>query len=309
MEFFRGSRAFQGNAYVPYKLRQMKTAAVVISYNPDQNFAARIKAIAQQCSPVLVVDNGSSPNSLKGVKATIIRLGKNTGIAHAQNVGLKHAFEKGVDGVVLFDHDSVPRQGFTPALWKTYHRLPKPSIIGANILDINQRRYLSYPVSFFYYFTKSKCAHGSDLTGLMMVIASGTLISRSIYDQCGGMKENMFIDYVDWEYCLRARQLGVEIAVSGDAVLEHERGKREGKKIGPFTFYPLGYSPFRYQKIFQNRLLVLKRYGWREPAYLFFELLSFMHEFFLLFIGKNKLKNILSAVRGIKDGILGSLSK
>jgi rhamnosyltransferase len=143
----------------------------------------------------------------------------------------------------------------------------------------------------------------------MMVIASGTLIVRDVFEKCGLMNRAMFIDYVDWEYCLRARSLHFDIVICGAAILHHRRGERRGVRLGPVTLYPLGYNAFRYYQIFRNRILVFKRYCFRESGYLFFEILSFSHEFFLLFLEKNCSKNLLAALKGIRDGICKSLSQ
>jgi GT2 family glycosyltransferase len=294
----------------------MKTAAVVVTYNPDAGVVDRIKSIERQCDVVYVIDNGSDPQTLdrlKKTKATVVALGENTGIAHAQNVGLKMAFEKKTDGVILFDQDSQPQANFVENMWNTVSvvqaRTGRPPIVGANIFDTNKKSFSRYPVSQFMWFRRRLCSEDSNLSNVMMVIASGTLIVRDVFEKCGLMNRAMFIDYVDWEYCLRARSLQFDIVICGAAILHHRRGERRGVRLGPVTLYPLGYNAFRYYQIFRNRILVFKRYCFREPGYLFFEVLSFSHEFFLLFLEKNCSKNLLAALKGIRDGICKSLSQ
>lgn len=102
------------------------------------------------------------------------------------------------------------------------------------------------------------------------------------------MCEELFIDYVDWEFCLRAwHGKGIEIVVAGNAVLEHARGKRTGKKFGPFMVFPPGYSAFRYQQIFLNRARLLRTYFFRDRAFVAFEILSLARDFALVLLERH----------------------
>lgn len=286
----------------------MKTAAVVITFNPDAGIADRVKVIARECQTVYIIDNGSDPESLKPLKkskATLIRLSENTGIAHAQNVGLKLAFDKGADGVILFDHDSTPRKGFSAALWQAYRAEKNPAIVGAQVYDIHTRNFSKYPTYAGVFFRRRPCLPAAVLHGAMLAIASGTLISREVYERVGGMQDTLFIDYVDWEYCLRARnKYGIQTVICGAAVLEHARGERKARRFLGLTIHPPGYSLFRYRYMFRNRALLLRRYFFKAPAFIAFELVATCRDLLLLFSEERPLQKFFAAVAAWFRGFL-----
>lgn len=291
----------------------MKTVAVVITYNPDQGIANRLKAIARECKAVFIVDNGSSPETLRSLRATakkakakLIELGKNTGIAHAQNIGLELAFKAKADGVILFDHDSTPHPGFAAALWAAYEKAKTPTIVGAQVFDINTRHFSKYPVYAGPIFRRRACPPNGALEQAMLAIASGTLISRAVFERVGGMREDFFIDYVDWEYCLRARKsFGVETVICGGAILEHARGERTGKRLLGCTMRPPGYSLFRYRHIYRNRAMLFREYFFRTPAFIAFELIAVLRDTLLIFAEKDAFKKLFTALLSWFGGFLG----
>jgi rhamnosyltransferase len=280
------------------------TVAIVITFNPDDGFARRLEAITRECGKVYVIDNGSDDSALKQLrgaakkhKAKLVELGENTGIAHAQNVGLKLAFDKKADGVILFDHDSTPQKGFTAALWAAYGNAGNPAIVGAQVFDINTRHFSKYPVYAGVLFRRRSCPQNTVLPGVMLAIASGTLISRTVFERVGGMRTGFFIDYVDWEYCLRAkRQYGIQTIICGNAVLEHARGERRGKKILGFTIRPPGYSLFRYRYMYRNRAVLFREYLFRAPAFIAFELIACGRDTLLLFFEPQPFIKFVTAI-------------
>ena len=56
-------------------------------------------------------------------------------------------------------------------------------------------------------------------------IASGALIPAKVLHEVGLMQENLFIDWVDLEWCWRAKnQYGYQTICTGDVVIEHTMG-------------------------------------------------------------------------------------
>ncbi len=288
----------------------MRPAAVVVTFNPEAAVAQRLKAIARECRTVYVVDNGSTETALKALrkaakaaKAKLIELGTNTGIAHAQNVGLILAFKNKSEAVILFDHDSTPRPGFAAALLRTAAALRRPAIVGSRIHDVNMQSFAKHPCRGGLFFARSHCPEDGMLTEALMVIASGTLLTRDVHEQLGGMREDFFIDYVDWEYCLRARaKFGVPTVICGAAVLDHARGERVGRRVLGITVHPPGYSPMRYEHIFRNRARLFRTYFFRNRAFICFELVAIARDFFLLLFEKQSVRLMRLAARSWFSG-------
>lgn len=263
----------------------MGIAAVIITYNPDKKFGDRLAAIVRECGMVYVVDNGSADQAAlkkitKRPRVKLLALGQNTGIAHAQNVGLSAAFAGGAEAVILFDHDSAPRPGLSKALFTA---AAGTRIVGPRIYDINKKSFARHPCYGGLFFRRRAAPEAGVLEGVMMVIASGCLVPRAVYERTGGMREEYFIDYVDWDYCLRARhKFGIATVVAAAAVLDHARGERHGRRLGPFTLYPPGYSAARYAHIFRNRAALLREYLFKDRAFVVFEFVALARDFLLL---------------------------
>lgn len=278
-------------------------------------------AIRRECAKVFVIDNGSGDASLrmlrlaaKEARVRLVELGENTGIAHAQNVGLERAFTAGAEGVLLFDHDSVPTAGYAQAMRSAYTglraRLGSPVILGGRVFDVNKREYARHPVYTRFGFSRRTVGPGKILGPALMVIASGSYVSREIYERVGGMREDFFIDYVDWEFCLRAKeQGGFQTYITGDAVLEHARGVRSGRRVFGFVVHPPGYSAFRYGYIFRNRARMLREYFFKNRAFVFFEAVSFVRDVLLIFAEPRPLRLLGIAVKAWFDGLFSRVAK
>ena len=76
---------------------------------------------------------------------------------------------------------------------------------------------------------------------MTLVITSGTLTSLKAFANLGPFRADFFIDFVDSEYCLRARKAGYRILVSPHARIRHRVGsKRRVALLG------VGVSPMHH---------------------------------------------------------------
>ena len=88
--------------------------AVVVTYLPSVDaLGCLLDALLPQVDRVVVVDNGSGPGLatwMDGVRPNVefLPLGRNTGIAAAQNLGIRRARALNADFVLLSDQDSLP---------------------------------------------------------------------------------------------------------------------------------------------------------------------------------------------------------
>ena len=64
-----------------------------------------------------------------------------------------------------------------------------------------------------------------------MVISSGSLIRREGVEVAGLPRRDFFIDFVDYEQCLRLRRHGFQIAVVNDSTLEHAESEHQQHSI------------------------------------------------------------------------------
>jgi rhamnosyltransferase len=64
---------------------------------------------------------------------------------------------------------------------------------------------------------------------VLQLIASGTIINAKFIPEIGLMKEELFIDWVDMEWCWRAVKKGYKIIGNADVVIKHFHGEKSKK--------------------------------------------------------------------------------
>ena len=247
-----------------------KVVAVVVTYLPDaRRLAATLLAVLPQVKGAIVVDNGSPrdlADDLKDVcssKCFFLRLTDNLGIAKAQNIGIQWARERGATHVMLLDQDSQPEQDMVTRLLRTALELQQRGIQLAAVAPVyvDARRKKLKPFSRLGRLRARRfgCDAGKVVVETDAAIASGSLTPVASLAAIGGMREELFIDLVDTEWCLRARSMGYRSFGVCDAVLRHSLGAQ------PRTFANrtiTHHSPLRSYYFFRNAVwLIGRRYA------------------------------------------------
>lgn len=221
---------------------------LLVLFNPSEDDLASASAVAQQYRGA-IVDNSchrSFPENAVG-KMAYIPLFDNTGIAHAQNVGLRYILsQNNIEYVIFFDQDSRFPIYYPQAIVSEYINIKAVhadlALLGPTIIDNStQEKYKSV----FHKPIKSD-------NGFVVqrdVISSGSVVSCEMLQTIGLMIDLLFIDYVDFEWCWRAKHKGFLCGCSSRVCISHSVGKSR------FTF--MGYmvqiwSPFRYFYQFRN---------------------------------------------------------
>jgi len=206
--------------------------AVVVTHQPDvKMLTAQTLALLPQVHRIIWVDNGSSAvvaqlSSALGVD--YINLCKNTGIAHAQNVGAERAFSAGATHVLLMDHDSVPAGDMVEQLLLSLDGHPLAAAAGPWYQDPRGQEHSPFVRIEGFRIRRLERPVGKIAAGegvaVDHLIASGCLIHREAWDAIGSMADELFIDFVDVEWCLRARSLGWTVIGVWNAHMEHHLG-------------------------------------------------------------------------------------
>jgi rhamnosyltransferase len=264
-----------------------------------------------ECGRAIVVDNGSDVEAcdrMRGIAGVeVVALGENQGIAVALNHGLARAAETGAAWVVTFDQDSRPAPGFVRALLATRASRPRAAVVGSYVQEaaVPQGPCWLRPHPRFPLFFQRTPA-GSDLDGITMVVTSGALTELATWRALGGFDEDLFIDYVDTDYCLRCRLAGRTIAVSVGAHLAHHLGRREARKWVGRTFYPTHHSPLRHYYVARNRVRMIRRHALREPHWFLFDCAAAaLWLFRVLAFESAKAKKLRAMLLGTWDGLRG----
>ena len=189
--------------------------AAIVTFNPElDRLRENLRAAAEEAARLLIVDNASENVILieallqEFPTAELIRNATNKGIARALNQAMKWASVQHFSWALLLDQDSVVSKGMVGAL--SSHIAAAPGIVCPAIED------RSAPDSSAKEFIPTEVDY---------CITSGSLCSVSAWEQVGGYDEAIFIDFVDFDFCLRLRESHYRIIREPRTILLHEIGK------------------------------------------------------------------------------------
>src|SRR5258708_17120000 len=93
------------------------------------------------------------------------------------------------------------------------------------------------------------------------VITSGSLLSLRAFSAIAPFREEFFIDYVDTEFCLRARTAGFRVIQTRRPLMSHTVGAPTSHKLPWTTKWTTNHSPDRRYYIARNNTVLLREYG------------------------------------------------
>jgi len=270
-------------------------AAGIILFNPDLlRLKENIAAIHQQVDLLVFIDNHSDNIHLiereygDYENITILKNEENFGIAKALNQAMLFCQSKGYTWVLTLDQDSICPSNLIEEYTK-YLDLPKVAILSPVIDDRNMRESSTVPHSTDDYEEIEKC------------ITSATLTNVDIWEKLDGFDESMFIDLVDFEYCMRILQSGYKILRVNTVILLHEVGRITQPKFLFWDLIILNHSPFRKYYIARNIIYLAKKH--RTPGGI---IMAYLRTIKLLLQTEvyedDKAKKGLAILKGIRSG-------
>lgn len=287
------------------RIGQSDICAIFVTYFPTAESARAIELIAPQVDKILIVDNGSSQESfqniesaLERVSATIIRNGKNLGIAAALNLGLQFAQQGKYKWLLTMDQDSVPTSSMVDEMLAIQQIYSESKKIGL-ITPIHTNSATSTR-----YDSRHSLAKSDNWRLLSTAMTSGNLVSVNAASEIGGFDDKLFIDYVDHDFCLRLRRNGRHILEASKATLWHSLGNTTAHSILWRRPRTTNHSPLRRYYITRNRIYVWQQ-NWKfDPRWILRDIRSFFLEsLFILFWESNKTSKLAAIMRGASDAI------
>lgn len=256
------------------------TGAIVVTFFPDGRVTARLSAIRREVQRLVIVDNGSPAEVVGALNvwadangATVVSFGENRGLATALNQGMEWCEGAGCEWAITFDQDSTPLPGFAAAAMATVRAAIAPeqvAVVGARTSDESTGREDRWLRPAWYGFRRLPCGR-EDLADVTFVITSGALTRVSAWRALGGFDDGLFIDYIDHDFCLRARRRGWRTMISAGARLQHNLGARRNVMVAGRKMCPTFHSATRHYYIARNRVLMWRRHVWRYPHWWLFD--------------------------------------
>ncbi len=219
-------------------------ASVTVSRNGRVVLTEHLELLMGQSHPlseIIVVDNASTDGTIEVLNerfpaVKVIRLAKNEGVSGGYSAGLEYALGRKHDWVWMLDQDSKPHQDTVANLLAACNSFPDREKLGLIApLPINAATGAPYPLFLWREGQEAllPVPGGNTLTLVDMVISSGSLIRSEAVRKAGLPRNDFFIDFVDYEHCLRLRRSGFLIAVVNQCVMPHTIGQPRTVKSIP----------------------------------------------------------------------------
>lgn len=217
----------------------MKVTAVVLSWNGREDTLACLRSLDGEGVDVIVVDNASEDGTADAVTgAEVIRNERNLGYAGGMNVGIRRAFERGADAVLLLNNDVELDPGAVEALVETLGHAGAvcPVIVFAD--DPERAWYAGAR------FDPRRGYNGRHLTDRIesvretdRICGAAVLIPREVLEQVGAFDEELFAYYEDADWSLRARKHGLPLLVVPNSTVRHRVSASTGGEGSPDALY------------------------------------------------------------------------
>lgn len=266
-------------------------AAGIVTYNPDiQRLKQNMEAIWQNTSIdyLFIIDNHS--DNITDIQQlvgdipviTLVCLPKNKGIAFALNKICQMAMNMGYTWVVTLDQDSILGKKAIDT-FRNFISINGVGIICPRIEDRNMGTQYTKMTQGYEYI--DKC------------ITSGNLVNLNIWKNVGGYSEELFIDGVDFDFCLKLKEAGYQILRNNAACLIQEIGHgRKGYFLG-HALSILNHSPIRLYYITRNYLYIGKKHS--QMTHWMLEVMKRI--FIVLKYEENRREKMKYALLGLQD--------
>ncbi len=293
-------------------IKNIDLCSIIVTYQTKINeFTDILKKHQDNFQQVIIVNNTPEidVSKFQSKQLTIINNQDNIGLSAALNVGIKEAKRLGFKMVALFDQDTELPPNFTQQMLHYINQYPGDKSVAVyspvfhNHVINETGRHINFKP---FRLIRDPVVETEDYAHPHYVITSGSIIPIKVLDDVGLMREELFIDFVDIEWCLRARQQGYEIVAINKVMIDHYLGDYAVSFMG--HHYPI-HSPLRMYYYFRNAMYLYRLKGidwnWRlvDATRNLFRFL-----FYMLFV-KNRSTYFKYIIKGYYHGLIKRMGK
>lgn len=283
---------------------------VLVSYQPDIELLLRsVESIASQLRHLFLIDNspGSTIDIALPSNVELVSLGANTGIGHAQNVGIAMSLARGSDCVLLIDQDTLFEPGYVAKALAILRELPdRTAALAPSVHETHQG---GTDQGFFFQtwlgFRRIIVPEGEHL--IAQASASGLMLRSRHLPAVGLMNEDLFIDWVDFEWCWRARRVGFAVIGTSRLAVRHRLGDRTARVAGHAVNLR---GALRHYYIVRNAFHLSLRcpsLGHWQRFVLFIRAWKYVLAYPLL--GRPRMQHLVWVCRGLMHALAGRLGR
>jgi rhamnosyltransferase len=275
-----------------------KICGCVILFRPQDNVFDNIQSYYGDIDLLYVVDNSEreyvnghlSDNLKKLGKVRYISNYENLGIAKALNQAVHEARKDGYEFILTMDQDSVVEDGYIAKII---------CLLKKNKLDIESLGIISP-----FHKTYLECMNNDkeEIVDKLIVMTSGNLLNIKAHEKVGGFWNELFIDWVDHEYCLRLKKNNYRVVQINTVVLYHSLGEIKKHSFLNKTFYSFNHSALRRYYQSRNSRYVVERYKNVFPEVILLERETLIYSLkSIIFFERDKINKLIMILKGYFD--------
>jgi rhamnosyltransferase len=273
---------------------------MVVLYRPGPEVLDNVRSYTAQVEVTYAVDNSEAPDpsfvsELKRLpQVAYVANNSNLGVATALNIGARRAVADGYERLLTMDQDSVATPGMVEQLLDCFSE--------SGVGQVGLVSPFHVQVGGAPRVPRGRCAQ------VLTPMTSGSLLDLAAYEAVGPFMDELFIDQVDNEFCLRLRAAGFSVLEAGEAILNHRVGDVRFHRF-PAPMYSTNHPPLRRYYMTRNRFYVGRMYWGSFPEFRRFERRQVAKDVVkvLLYEGqkREKLRMMARGYRDYRRGRLG----
>lgn len=235
--------------------RDPHVVVVILNWNGKRDTLeclSSVRAINYPSFEIVVVDNGSTDDSVAAIKAhfpgiSVIETGENLGYAGGNNAGMRYAIQQGADYVLLLNNDTVVDRSVLTALTRAAAKIGGDAILAAQIYFYSDPDRIWYAGARIVRETATTYHEGYravdgaaphvDMVETGYASGCAFFIGTSLLARIGLFDERFFLLYEETDLCSRAERVGVKSYVVPDARVWHKISVSFGGMESPTYMY------------------------------------------------------------------------
>ena len=229
---------------------------VVLNWNGREDTLRCLRSLEplrQRGAGVVCVDNGSSDGSAAAIRTafphvTLIDAGANLGYAGGNNLGLRHALERGARWVMLVNNDATVAPDVIEGLERAARARPRAGILAGKVYFADRQQTIWFAgqrVRTLLGYSGRPRGYGRpdgpdyrriEHTG--RAVGALMAISREAIETVGLLDEDLFAYVEDVDWALRVREAGFEVVFAPGARAWHAVSRSTGgAAVSTFPLY------------------------------------------------------------------------
>ncbi|MFI3685946.1 glycosyltransferase [Vagococcus fluvialis] len=226
--------------------KKYKYAVGIILYNPSEENFDNLVNYTKKFNKIYIYDNSKDNNSKKiesilvDKNYTYFFNGLNEGISIPFNKMIQESKKENCDYFLMMDQDSYFNSQNIEFLVSEVER------------NTDNNSVLFCPNIFFNGTKKGEIEENASVE---FCITSGSIVNVNVFIELKGYDENLFIDGVDRDFCIRVIENNFRIKKIKDSMMKQTLGDKNKNLLGIYE-----HSPLRNYYIYRNRLYVINKY-------------------------------------------------